>query len=287
MKTIFQLSKRSADQVAVVAEVDEPLARALVDLARQVRQQVVAVDVHLEGLAGGLVALLQLVDRRRARRPRRGTSAASRGAARSRWTPRRPGSCPASAPSAARGRRLPSWCPSRCGTASSPRPARCSCAARCRCCTSRSCPRRCPSSSSSVEQLADVAGRGRSSCRGRATATGRPGRCSRAWCACAGACGWCSPSRRTALPAPCWRLMKSDGGARRTRRRSVSMRFRVSGPVSSIFCLPTRPQRGCSVGSSSSVAKQRSTPRGPKRSLELAGSRWRSGSPGPRDPPRR
>src|SRR5512139_3015620 len=36
----------------------------------------------------------------------------------------------------------------------------------------------------------------------------------------------------------------------------VSMRFFVSGPVSSIFCLPTRPQRGCSVGSSLSVAQQ-------------------------------
>ena len=32
------------------------------------------------------------------------------------------------------------------------------------------------------------------------------------------------------------------------------MRFLVSGPVSSIFCLPTRPKRGSSVGSSVSVA---------------------------------
>ena len=43
----------------------------------------------------------------------------------------------------------------------------------------------------------------------------------------------------------------------------VSMRFVVSGPVSSIFCLPTRPQRGCSVGSSLSVAHEWITPRGP------------------------
>ena len=43
----------------------------------------------------------------------------------------------------------------------------------------------------------------------------------------------------------------------------VSMRFLVSGPVSSIFCLPTLPQRGCSVGSSLSVAQEWITPRGP------------------------
>ena len=34
----------------------------------------------------------------------------------------------------------------------------------------------------------------------------------------------------------------------------VSMRLRVSGPVSSIVCLPTLPKRGSSVGSSLSVA---------------------------------
>ena len=41
------------------------------------------------------------------------------------------------------------------------------------------------------------------------------------------------------------------------------MRLRVSGPVSSIFCLPTRPNFGSSVGSSTSVAQACSTPRGP------------------------
>ena len=45
------------------------------------------------------------------------------------------------------------------------------------------------------------------------------------------------------------------------------MRLRVSGPVSSIFCLPTRPQRGSSVASSLSVAQQCSTPRGPNFAL--------------------
>ena len=37
-------------------------------------------------------------------------------------------------------------------------------------------------------------------------------------------------------------------------------------PVSSMRCLPTRPQWGCSVGSSVSVAQQCRTPRGANRS---------------------
>ncbi len=41
-----------------------------------------------------------------------------------------------------------------------------------------------------------------------------------------------------------------------------SMRLRFNGPVSSIFCLPTRPNLGSSVGSSFSVAHECSTPRG-------------------------
>ncbi len=57
------------------------------------------------------------------------------------------------------------------------------------------------------------------------------------------------------------RLMKSCAAATNSVSQ-VSMRFRVKGPVSSIFCLPTRPQRGCSVGSSSSVAQEWITPRG-------------------------
>ncbi len=50
------------DEIAVVREVDEALARADVLLPGEVREQVEAVDVHLEGLAGRFVALLQLVD---------------------------------------------------------------------------------------------------------------------------------------------------------------------------------------------------------------------------------
>ena len=58
------------------------------------------------------------------------------------------------------------------------------------------------------------------------------------------------------------RLMKSLAAATNSSSQ-VSIRFFVSGPVSSILCLPTRPQRGCSVGSSSSVAQEWITPRGP------------------------
>ena len=47
------------------------------------------------------------------------------------------------------------------------------------------------------------------------------------------------------------------------------MRLRVSGPVSSIFCLPTRPNFGSSVASSLSVAQACSTPRGPNFLLVL------------------
>ena len=48
-----------------------------------------------------------------------------------------------------------------------------------------------------------------------------------------------------------------------TSASKVSMRLRVSGPVFSIFCLPTRPNFGSSVASSTSVAQACSTPRGP------------------------
>ena len=71
---------------------------------------------------------------------------------------------------------------------------------------------------------------------------------------------------KNGLPASFWRLMKSFAAAT-ISSSTVSMRLRVSGPVSSIFCLPTRPQRGCSVGSSLSVAQQCRTPRGPNFSL--------------------
>ena len=68
--------------------------------------------------------------------------------------------------------------------------------------------------------------------------------------------------QKNGLPALCCRSMKSIA-APRNSSSTVSMRFLVSGPVSSIVCLPTRPKRGSSVGSSVSVALHFSTPRGP------------------------
>ena len=179
------------DEIAVVVEVDEALARALLLLAGEVGQQVVAVDVHLERLAGRLVALLAASRRCPARRPRRGTSAASRGAGRSRWRRRPPGSCPGqrtisgtrNAPSQLVFFSLRNGVIAPSGQRVHVRPvvggvhddrvvgdARARRAGRAA--HRRSC-------------------RGRSSCRGTATASGRPARGSPAWCACAGACGWC------------------------------------------------------------------------------------------------
>jgi hypothetical protein len=60
---------------------------------------------------------------------------------------------------------------------------------------------------------------------------------------------------KNGLPAEFCRLMKSLQAAI-VSSSIVSIRFFVSGPVSSIFCLPTRPQRGSSVGSSLSVAHE-------------------------------
>src|SRR6516162_3592316 len=74
--------------------------------------------------------------------------------------------------------------------------------------------------------------------------------------------------QKNGLLAVTCRLIKSTA-ASEVSSSIVSMRFRVSGPVSSMVCLPTRPQRGCSVGSSVSEALLRKTPRGPNCSLNL------------------
>ena len=50
------------DQVAVVGEVKEASPGAVFHLAHQVGEQVEAVDVHLERLVPGFVALLQFLD---------------------------------------------------------------------------------------------------------------------------------------------------------------------------------------------------------------------------------
>ena len=55
---------------------------------------------------------------------------------------------------------------------------------------------------------------------------------------------------------------------RPSRSDSIAViRSRVSGPVSVMVCLPTRPKRSSSVGSSISEALQSRTPRGRKEPL--------------------
>src|SRR5258705_9172659 len=49
------------DEIAIIVEVDELLARATVLLSGEVRELVIAVEMHLPGLAAGLVSLQQLV----------------------------------------------------------------------------------------------------------------------------------------------------------------------------------------------------------------------------------
>ena len=66
---------------------------------------------------------------------------------------------------------------------------------------------------------------------------------------------------RNGLPAWWARSMKSRERASRSSSM-VSMRLRVSGPVSVMVWRPTRPKRSSSVGSSASLALQSSTPRG-------------------------
>ncbi len=65
-------------------------------------------------------------------------------------------------------------------------------------------------------------------------------------------CMWVELNQtKNGVSAECWRLMKSIAASANSSS-TVSMRLRVSGPVSSIFCLlPFR-------------AQECSTPRGPK-----------------------
>jgi hypothetical protein len=85
-------------------------------------------------------------------------------------------------------------------------------------------------------------------------------------------CMWVVFSQqKKGLPAARCRLIQSLAAAVNSSSQ-VSIRFLVSGPVSSILCLPTRPHRGSSVISSVSVAHEWMTPRGPKRSRKCGKS---------------
>ena len=113
--------------------------------------------------------------------------------------------------------------------------------------------------------------RGRSSCRDTATASaGLPDTLRQD--ASSGACRWCS-SRQNGTPADCWRRMKSLAAAT-VSSSIVSIRFLVGGPVSSMRCLPTRPKRPSSVGSSSSVAAGGSPPARPEPLPEVVAGWW-------------
>src|SRR5262245_51278389 len=76
---------------------------------------------------------------------------------------------------------------------------------------------------------------------------------------------------KNGFPALCCRLMKSDAAATNSSSH-VSIRFVFSEPVSSIFCLPTFPQRGISLESSFPVAQEWMTPRGPNFALKPGNS---------------
>ena len=66
---------------------------------------------------------------------------------------------------------------------------------------------------------------------------------------------------KNGVSASCWRLMKSMH-APVVSSSMVSIRFLVSGPVSSMRCLPTGPYRSSTSPLSLSVAQEWMTPRG-------------------------
>src|SRR3989449_1176084 len=76
--------------------------------------------------------------------------------------------------------------------------------------------------------------------------------------------------RKNGLPSA---LVLSRNLSARSRISSstVSMRFGHSSPLSSIFCLPTLPQRGSTVESSTFVAHEWSMLRGPSFDLRFCG----------------
>ena len=76
---------------------------------------------------------------------------------------------------------------------------------------------------------------------------------------------------KNGVPDACWRPMKSRATSS-TSSSIVSIRLLVSGPVSSIRWRPTRPNRGSTVASSSSVAHEWMTPRGAKFARKLGKS---------------
>ena len=66
---------------------------------------------------------------------------------------------------------------------------------------------------------------------------------------------------KNGVSAAVWRLMKSMA-APVVSSSTVSIRFLVSGPVSSMRCLPSGPNRSSTSSEASSVAHDLMTPRG-------------------------
>ncbi len=171
-----------AEDVAVVADIHEQLARALLFLARQVGQQVEAIDVVLVGAADGLVALLALLDdvglaghREEGREPVVVLDDLGRDLA---------GFDLAGPAHQQRNaeRAFPVRVLFASGTASCRRPAMSCGAVRCRSSTARTCRRRCRARRGN-RASGRRSCRGRSWCRDRATASGRPDAGSPSWCA--------------------------------------------------------------------------------------------------------
>src|SRR5262249_34700171 len=76
--------------------------------------------------------------------------------------------------------------------------------------------------------------------------------------------------RKNGLPS-CLALSRNLSAFASISSSTVSMRFGHSSPASSIFCFPTLPQRGCTVGSSTFVAHAWSILRGPTVALSAGG----------------
>ena len=191
-----------------------------VDLAGQVGQQVVAVDVDLEGLVADGVALLAAARRRPARRRRPGRSAASRGAGRSRWRPTPAAILPGQRTSSGM-RNAPSqlvFFSLRNGVIAAVGPG-----VHVRAVVGAVHDDGVLGDAElveQVEQLADVLVVVDHGVVVRATASARPGRRSPAWCGSAGACGWCSSSTKNGVPADVLARDEVLGRGRRSRRRS-------------------------------------------------------------------
>ena len=158
------------------------------------------------------------------------------------------------------GKHLPSWCFFQNGNASSHHRARCSCVDRCRCYRQRLCCLQRPCHRGLLDS-ADCFVMFDHTVNVFAVTVLYLPRCSARTCV-RRCMRVALNQQKKGLLAPCCRLIKSMAAAD-VSSSTVSILFFVSGPVSSIFCLPTFPKRGSTVASSSVDALSFKTPRGP------------------------